>query len=285
MDSYIELSLEADTQKQELLIAELSELNFDNFSQEENLLMAYSLSKEFTHSKDEALKIIEKYHAKLCSIKTIANDLNWNEKWEENFESTTIGNEIYVRALFHENKEGFKHQIIIQPKMSFGTGHHETTQLMMELMLEEQLSKVGCLDMGCGTGVLSILAEQMGAAHTIAIDYDEWCFENTKENFALNHIQKATVILGDAAVLAESTFMDLWLPLNERIILSNITKNYNLENLGIYHNISPSGTVILLSGFYENDLPDIIMEAEKHGIQFVKMKTKNNWCAAKFVQQ
>ncbi len=285
MDSYTELSFEADTATQELLIAELSMLSFENFTQEENLLMAYALTTPYLLEKTETEEIIAKYGVKLLSVKVIANNVNWNEKWEENFEPIFIGNEIYVRALFHEQRNGFKHEIIIQPKMSFGTGHHETTQLMMELMLEQDFSGSACLDMGCGTGVLAILAEQLGALSIVAIDHDEWCFENTKENFDTNNIQYAMAILGDVRALSEASFQEGWARYTKRIILSNITKNYNLENLGSYHNISNQGGVIILSGFYESDLQDLRNEAESQKLKFVKSKTKNNWCAAVFIQQ
>lgn len=285
MDSYTELHIEADNEKQELLIAELSELSFDNFTQEENILKAYALTQPYLLVKQDVVEILNRYETKLLSENIIENDVNWNKKWEENFEPIIIGEEIYVRAQFHDSREGFKHEIIIQPKMSFGTGHHETTQLMMELMLEQDFNEVACLDMGCGTGVLAILADQLGAAYTIAIDYDEWCYENTQENFELNNIQNASAVLGDVKVLADPEFLELWMPYPKRVILSNITKNYNLENLGMYHNIAQPSTVILLSGFYENDLQDLRNEAENFGMKFVKSKTRNNWCAAVFIQQ
>jgi ribosomal protein L11 methyltransferase len=285
MEPYTELNIEADNDTQEMLIAELSELHFDNFTQEDNTLVAYALSNHYILVKKDAEEIIEKYKARLISTKEIENNINWNKQWEENFEPIIIGDVIYVRALFHEPRLEFKHEIIIQPKMSFGTGHHETTQLMMELMLERDFKQAVCLDMGCGTGVLAILAEQLGAEQIIAIDFDQWCFENTEENFTINEVLQGTVILGDSTVLANEVFLDLWLPYSKRIILSNITKNYNMGNLSIYHNISEQGTVILLSGFYETDLQDLINEGNNYGMKFVKSKTRNNWCAAVFEQQ
>jgi ribosomal protein L11 methyltransferase len=285
METYTELTLEAGSELQEVLIAELSELQFDNFTQEDDRVTAYTLKENFEQVKHDAYDLVERYKVKLLSIREVENNINWNQKWEENFEPIVVGSEIYVRALFHPDKEGFRHRIIIQPKMSFGTGHHETTQLMLELMLEQDFAAAACLDMGCGTGVLAILAEQLGAALTIAVDYDEWCFDNTQENFELNDIQRAVAVLGDARVLEETDFLEMWLPHQRRILLSNITRNYNLENLPMYHNISQPGTVILLSGFYEQDLEDLRKEAENYGIKFVKSKTKNNWCAAVFVQQ
>lgn len=285
MDHYTELSIEASQEIQELLVAELSELHFDNFTQEENSLMAYALTSHYEDAKEEIHELITRYGAKLLGVKDIENNINWNQQWEDSFEPIIIGEEIFVRAAFHAPREGFKHQIIIQPKMSFGTGHHETTQLMMELMLEHDFNGAACLDMGCGTGVLAILGEQLGAAYTMAIDYDEWCYENTQENFELNNMSHASVVHGDVKVLAEEEFLQEWLPYQHRIILSNITKNYNLENLGMYHNISQPGTVIQISGFYETDLQDLRNEAEKYGMKFVKSKTKNNWCAAVFIQQ
>jgi ribosomal protein L11 methyltransferase len=285
MEKYTELVFEADNEIQELLVAELSPLNFDSFTQEDNRLMAYSLSEDYAVNQSSIDEIVQRYGVKLLSFKEIENNVNWNKEWEESFQPIVIGNEIYVRAQFHETKQGFKHEIIIQPKMSFGTGHHETTQLMMELMLEHNFMDAACLDMGCGTGVLAILAEQLGAAHTIAVDYDSWCFENTQENFEINGMKHATAVLGDAQVLSDPEFLDLWMPFNKRVILSNITKNYNLENISIYHQIAQPGNIILISGFYEDDLQDLRNEAAIYGLIFVKSKVRNNWCAAVFLQQ
>ena len=285
MDIYHELKINASGEHQDILIAEMSELDFVSFTQEDDYIQAYILQEKFNEQKEAIDEILLRYGVPAPAIQLLENNINWNARWEENFNPIEIPPDIRVRAPFHAPDPSYRYDILIQPKMSFGTGHHETTQLMLELMLEVDFNNAVCLDMGCGTGVLAILANRLGAVFTIAIDYDAWCFENAAENFELNHIDNATVVLGDAATLSDEEFLALWLPHNKRVILSNITRNYNIENLAQYHNITQPGSVILLSGFYESDLNDITKAALSYGIKFVKSKSKNNWCAALFVQQ
>lgn len=285
MEIYHELKIDASGELQDIIIAELSELDFESFTQEDAFILAYILQENYIEQKPLIDEIIARYGLPVPALQVMENNINWNARWEESFNPIEIPPAIRIRAPFHDPDPSYTYDILIQPKMSFGTGHHETTQLMLELMMEIDFRDAACLDMGCGTGVLAILANRLGAAFTIAIDYDEWCFENAAENFELNEITNATVVLGDASALSEQEFLDLWLPHNKRIILSNITRNYNLENLAQYHNITQPGSVMLLSGFYMNDLQDITNAALSYGIKFVKSKSKNNWCAALFIQQ
>jgi ribosomal protein L11 methyltransferase len=281
-DTYIEIRVAADAQMQDIIIAELSELGFDNFVQEDDAIAAYTFRDNYEKEKKNVEDILRKYEMAVISINDIKNDINWNSKWEEYFEPVQIGNEVYIRAIFHEPKPEFTHEIIIQPKMSFGTGHHETTQLMMELMLQVEFRNTACLDMGTGTGVLSILASQLGASFIAAVDYDEWCILNAAENFGLNNIANVSLAKGDSSFLSDHEFLKSWNFYESHIITSNITKNYNLENLQAYSNICRAGDVILLSGFYETDLQDLQEKALNCGLKYVKSKVKNKWCAVQF---
>jgi ribosomal protein L11 methyltransferase len=251
------------------LIAELSEINYEGFVQNENSLLAYIDEKHFD---EKSLNEIIKHHKLNFSAKKIEQK-NWNEEWEKNFESIKIRDEIYLRALFHPEKSNAKLTITIQPKMSFGTGHHSTTKLMLEEMLDIDFDNKSVLDMGCGTAVLAILAEKRGAKKIIAIDNDEWAVENSKENISINHCEKIEVKIGDEKNLTVEKF---------DVILSNITKNFNLQNLPKYASLLNEKGMILLSGFYLEDKPDFENLASILKLELKRFQTDKNWCMLKF---
>jgi ribosomal protein L11 methyltransferase len=202
----------------------------------------------------------------------VIKEKNWNEEWEKNYDSVLVAEKCHIRAPFHDSIPGIPFEIVIEPKMSFGTAHHETTSLMLEFILETDCAGKRILDMGCGTGVLAILACLKGAIDAIAIDNDEWSFLNTQENFGRNNIDHAKAVLGDVESLKG---------LEVDLIFANINRNILLDQIHAYSSILPNGE-LLMSGFYQDDLNAISKCAGEHGFALVKYLTKNNWVAAKF---
>src|SRR5690606_35835021 len=196
----------------------------------------------------------------------------WNQEWEKNFEPIEVDGKCTVRAPFHPQKN-FEDEIVIEPKMSFGTGHHETTFMMLQFILENDFEDKSVLDMGCGTAVLAILAEMRGASVLDAIDIDEWCFENSKENILKNNCENISVHLGDASLLREKSY---------DVIIANINRNILLNDMEIYSNSLNGGGDLYVSGFYSEDLPIIKTCCNNLGFEFVENKEKNKWVAAKF---
>lgn len=258
----------------DLLINELSEIGFDTFEDVENGFNAYIPSNELNENAlENAIETFKDMFSFTYSQQKIAHQ-NWNEIWESNFEPLLVGNRCHVRATFHEPQEQFEYQIVIDPKMAFGTGHHQTTTLMMEFMLEENFSGQHVLDMGCGTGILAILASKMGAKEIVAIDFDDICFESTKENAFLNNITNIEAICGSKEVIPNLKF---------DTILANINRNILLDQLDVYAHVSKPGTHLFLSGFYESPDLDILKQKCKSlGFEFLKYRLLNDWVAAKF---
>jgi len=210
-------------------------------------------------------KILEQYNLiESYTYKTIEN-INWNASWESSFEPIKIGNKCLIRASFHASV-GLPYEIIITPKMSFGTGHHETTYMMVEVMLDIDLKNKTIMDMGCGTSVLAILAEKLGAASITAIDNDDWAIENSKENIENNNCTRISVFKTDADFTGSYD-----------IIISNINRNINLEMLHKYAPALNKGGKILLSGFYNHDVPDFEKEVKTTGLKIAAVKERNSW--------
>lgn len=258
----------------EILMAVLSEIGYDSFDQTDDGLKAYIKTSEFLNS--QLLDTIKPFQSKFqinFHVSEIENR-NWNEVWESAYEPVSIRREIYIRAPFHEEKSDYRYQLLIEPKMSFGTAHHETTYLMMELMLEEKLSGKVVLDMGSGTGILAILAEMLGVKHVVAIDNDQNAFENARENVRKNKCKNIDVFLGDSGLIRDQY----------DTILANINKNILLNDIKTYAAHLNSGGVIFFSGFYEDDLDDIREEAQRNGLAFDRSMVKNRWMAARFVK-
>lgn len=269
----------------EILIAELGEIGFDSFSEEENLLLAYI--PEYTYNEHAVHRIIQKY-PELTGLNFDIVSLpekNWNEVWESNYKPVLVAGRCLIRAPFHPSWEDMSHEaktmghkasgieIIIEPKMSFGTAHHETTALMIELLLEEHLVGDSVLDMGCGTGVLAILAAKLGARKVVAIDNDPWAATNAKENKERNNCPSVDVILGEALNIPDDGF---------DLILANINRNILMEQIPVYAcRIRPGGR-IFLSGFMPDDLQGIEICAVNNGFRAAGVRTRNNWVAARF---
>jgi ribosomal protein L11 methyltransferase len=269
---YFELSLSVEADYSEILMAELAEIGFDSFIETDEGLQAYVLESEFQERKLKEL--MENYADKTplsYSLKKIEKQ-NWNKEWESNFSPIEVLDKVYIRATFHEPAaEIFEHEIIITPKMSFGTGHHETTSQMMELQLEIDHKQKSILDVGTGTGILAILAAKLGAAKIHAFDIDEWSVENTLENIQLNGTDLVTIELGT---------IDSQKPEVYDIVLANINRNILLEEIPKYATFTKD--YLLLSGFYEHDIADIQQKAENNGLKKIKHISKNNWAAVVF---
>jgi ribosomal protein L11 methyltransferase len=261
--------------QQDLLINTLGEIGFDTFEEVDFGFKAYIPSAEFDQDKlNEALFLYKDMFSFSYEI-TLIPQKNWNEIWESNFEPIEIGNKIFVRATFHQPKPEFPYEIVIDPKMAFGTGHHQTTTMMLELMLENNFENKKVLDMGCGTGILAIMACKLGADEITAIDYDPICYASTIENTQLNHIVNVKAICGSKEVIPQEKF---------DIILANINRNILLDQLPHYQEAIKSGGEIYLSGFYEApDLSIISDEASKLGLKYLDHKKNKDWVAAKFI--
>lgn len=271
----VEFTVSPENPGKEILAAELSEIGFEGFSENENLLSAYIPYKNFKNNKISSLRIFKSGKFKIAFQKKLIKHINWNSEWEKNFEPVIISGKCLVRAAFHEVPGKFDYEIIIQPKMSFGTGHHETTSLMLSQMLElgSGLKNKTVLDAGCGSGILSILAEKMGAPQVTAIDNDDWACINAKENVLLNHCVNIIVEKGIASISGHKKY---------NIILANINRNILLESMGsLTRSLNFSG-LILMSGFYKNDLPGIKKEARKNYLKLIGKKEKNQWVMAVF---
>jgi len=258
----------------EILIAELGELGFDSFIECETGVKAYIPINLFNFDSIDKLNTLS--YKDLGSISFTYSEIeqqNWNELWESNFEPITVNNECIVYAPFHKNIPQLKYQILIEPKMSFGTGHHETTSLMIEQLLDLDVAGKTMLDMGCGTGILAILAAKKNAKSIMAIDIDEWSIENTKENIQRNNTNNITPLLGDVQLINNNQF---------EIIIANINRNVLLEDIKHYALCLNKDGLLIVSGFYKSDLEDISNESKLRNFGFIDFKEKNNWVSAKF---
>ncbi|MFC5282890.1 50S ribosomal protein L11 methyltransferase [Pedobacter alpinus] len=268
--------LSDESYQKDILIAALGEIDYDTFEETEEGFKAYIT--EDAYSEIKLQNTIGIYN---CSINFsfIINDVeqeNWNQVWESNFEPIEIKDQVYVRATFHQPKPAFKHEIIIDPKMAFGTGHHQTTAMIMEYLLETDVADKTILDMGCGTAILAILASKLGAQSLVAIDNDSVCYESTLENAELNQINNLNAFCGSKEVIPQQQF---------EIILANINRNILLDQIETYAEVLSAKGEIFFSGFYESpDLKMIEEEANKYGLNYVSHKKTDLWVAARFIK-
>ena len=268
MATYIQLEFQnISAQQSDLLIAQLSEIGFNGFEEEENNLKAFVPANDFVEA---AVKEIAASHH-LSFNKSTIEETNWNAVWESNFQPVIVDDFVGIRADFHEPILGVEHEIVITPKMSFGTGHHASTFMMIQQMREIDFCDKSVFDFGTGTGILAILAEKLGADKVFAVDYDEWSIENAKENLAKNNCSKFVLKKTDNAA-GEKQY---------DILLANINKNVILENFYmLVKNMTPSG-LILLSGLLTEDEADIIQVSTLFSLTVVKIISKNNWISLK----
>lgn len=267
---YLEFKIGCQEEFREILIAELADIGFDSFLETESGIDAYILESEFNRSAFN--QIIETYQdsAQLLVNEAKMPKVNWNEEWEKNYDPIAVDNLVYVRASFHKPKEGFLHEIVINPKMSFGTGHHATTYQMLRHQFEVDHKNKRVLDVGSGTGILAIMAHLLGAKEVEAFDIDEWSVENGNENFDLNGLG-TRMGMGTIRQIKPSGSFDL--------VLANINKNVLLDEMKIYSDLLVNGGYLLLSGFYTQDIEDLVQEALPLGLYLINSSDRENWAA------
>jgi ribosomal protein L11 methyltransferase len=243
-------------------------LRYDSFEEHQMGFSAYCEVVNFNQPLIDSL--VQKYQKMgniSYTLEAIAR-INWNTEWEKNYDAVVIADKIMVRAIFHEPQDHFKHQIVIHPKMSFGTGHHATTSLILETQLSIDHHQKKIYDFGTGTGVLSILAHQLGARQIVATDVDDWCIENAEENFNLNDCPGRVL---------KGVVRDLTLKDQADIVIANINKNVLLKEMSEYVRLLTLNGILILSGFYEKDAPEICACAEKLGLKQIQQKCLNLW--------
>jgi ribosomal protein L11 methyltransferase len=256
----------------EILIAELGETAFESFVETETGISAYIQKELLTDDVLEDIQILQSDEFKISySIEEI-EQVNWNEEWEKNFEPIDVDGICYVRAPFHERSNA-QFDIVIEPKMSFGTGHHETTHMMIQHLLELDVTNLKTLDMGCGTAILAILAEMKGAKPIDAIDIDNWCYLNSIENAERNNCKHISVYEGDAALLPGKKY---------DLITANINRNILLNDMQTYVDCLNKNGILLLSGFYQEDFSAINDSCTEKGLIFEKQFERNNWVALRY---
>ena len=265
---FIQVTVQTPEELTDILTAELSQVGYDTFMETENGLCAYITKDIFSEADLEA--VLQKYRevAALPYNTEIIPQQNWNEEWEKNFEPLLISGICSVRASFHPQPQNIPYDIVINPKMSFGTGHHETTTLMIQNQLEIDHAGKHLLDMGCGTGILAILAAKLGAAQVIAVEIEDWTVENARENAALNNTP-VEVRLGNIEVVRHDQPYD--------IILANINRNVLLADIPVYAALLKPGATLIMSGFYTEDMDAIIAISQANSLVYKSVREKNNW--------
>lgn len=258
----------------EIIIAELNAIGFEGFLETENGVVGYIPAEYYDKNK---LKETNFYKNPLFRKMTIEEEFilerNWNELWENNYEPVVINKQCCIKAPFHKGVSGYKYEILIEPKMSFGTGHHETTSLMIEEILELELEDKTLLDMGCGTGILAILASKKGARQVTAVDINEWAYKNTIENCRINNIDNVNIQKGDVNLINNQVF---------DIILANIQRNILIHDTIHYQSALNPGGLLIMSGIIKSDLPEIDKECFKYSLKYISFKEKNNWVSVKY---
>lgn len=256
----------------EILIAELGNVGFESFIENDNGVTAYIQKNDWKATILETIFVLRSDEFSIEYNQNEVAQTNWNATWEKNFQPIQVDNLVSIRAPFHENPN-LKYDIVIEPKMSFGTGHHETTQMMIQHLLQLDLANKKVLDMGCGTGILAIFAEMKGAKLLDAIDIDNWCYENSLENVARNNCENISVYEGDAALLVGKKY---------DIIIANINRNILLIDMKVYSGCLATNGTLLLSGFYKEDIPIIDAEVSKYGLKLETSIQRNNWVALEY---
>ena len=255
----------------EILIAELGAVGFESFTENDNGVIAYIQKNDWHDNILDDIQLLQSEEVTISYNVEEIEQVNWNSEWEKNFEPIQVDGLVSIRAPFHENPN-LKYDIVIEPKMSFGTGHHETTHLMIQHLMDMDLTGKSVLDMGCGTGILAIFAEMKGASKLDAIDIDTWCYENSLENVERNNCHHIQVFEGDASLLKSKKY---------DMIIANINRNILLQDIGAYvKSLNDNGT-LLLSGFYTEDIPVILKEAKIHNLKLEKQLERNNWVGLK----
>lgn len=267
--NFIEITFETDNEEiQELIISQLNEIGYNGFEQEKTCLKAFINEVEFDENKiNELLASLQ-----LKYSKQIIQHQNWNELWESNFQPVCVDDFVGVRAHFHASLKNVKHEIIITPKMSFGTGHHATTFMVMQLMQEIDFYNKSVFDFGTGTGILAILTEKLGATKILAVDNDEWCIENSLENISQNNCSQITIQKSTNAFVTNQF----------DVVIANINKNIIIDNFSLLNAACKKSGTIILSGLLFEDETDIVLLAETYNWKHIKTAKKDQWIAILF---
>lgn len=264
----------------DILIATMSRIGYEGFQYTDTGFTAYITCEQFEEERIQKLEILQSLAVdyQIDWNFYVLQDRDWNLEWEKNFTPIVVDNRILIRAGFHPTIPGIDYDIIIEPKMSFGTGHHPTTTLMLETLLDfsGQMKGKRVLDMGCGTGILSILAAKLGASTVTGIDIDEWSYRNARENIENNQLQNIQIKIGNAGLLEKEKEFDF--------ILANINRNILLTDMPFYERCLKDGGILIMSGFYTQDLPSIRQKAAKLGMTYGDQKMKQNWVAVSFTK-
>lgn len=259
----------------EILIAELGYAGFESFVENEEGVIAYIQKEEWDDAILKDIFVLKSQEFEITySFEEIAQ-VNWNSEWEKNFNPIVVDEKVSIRAPFHEDPN-LEYDIVIEPKMSFGTGHHETTHMMVQHLLALDVKDKKTLDMGCGTGILAILAEMKGAKPIDAIDIDNWCFLNSIENIQRNNCQHITAYEGEVNLLLGKKY---------DVIIANINRNILLNDMAVYSGCLKREGVLLLSGFYKKDIPLLDEEASVHGLNLEKTLERNGWFSLKYIKK
>lgn len=277
--NYIELQLTVSPDYTDILTAELAELGFESFVETDEGLNAYITEPDFDQSA--VAKLVSKYAGQTAIAYQISTleKRNWNAEWESNYKPIEVAGQVQVRASFHERDQyagaaRFRYDIVINPKMSFGTGHHETTAMMLEQQLGLDFAGKTVLDVGSGTGILAILAAKMDARSVVAFDVEEWAVENARENAELNDCPQVNVFQGTIADVDPDSRYD--------VVLANINRNVLLAEIPIYVRLLADKGYLVVSGFYESDAPDLEQKATEAGLQLSRTLTNNQWTSLTF---
>ena len=256
----------------------LAAIGFESFTQNDDALQAYVREADFSEGTlNGVLTHFPLPDIEIAYSYTLIKGEDWNSEWEKNyFKPIVIDDRCIIRSSFHSVNQTATHEIIIDPKMAFGTGHHETTYLMIEELLEFQLAGKTVLDMGCGTAVLAILASMRGAGSAVGVDIDEWACNNAVENLALNNITNVSVLKGDARLLTNAAVYD--------VVIANINRNILLNDMEAYFRVLKPGGTLFMSGFYMNDIPALSEKAASLGLMFDYYKERNNWSLLRFAK-
>lgn len=261
----------------DILSAMLAEIGFESFVRGEDALEAYIPQPLFSQSALQQVLADLPLEVEISYTVQTMEDKNWNEEWEKNyFNPIVIGDECCIHSSFHQPEGTYRYPILIDPKMSFGTGHHQTTLLILKEILAMELDGKSVLDMGCGTGVLAILAAMKGAAPVTAIDIEEWAYHNALENVGLNGMTSIRVAQGGAELLGAERY---------EVIFANINRNILLQDMPRYEAVMEKGGVIVMSGFYLDDLPAIRARANELGLSFDHLREMDRWVATTFVKK
>lgn len=261
----------------DILTSQLTEIGFESFVETNNGFEGFIPEKDF--NEEEVLNLLKSFDEKHTFEiqKELIEEKNWNEEWEKNyFKPLVVAGKCVVRAPFHKEYPVLDYEIVIEPNMAFGTGNHETTSMMLEAILDYDVQEKSVLDMGCGTGILGILASMRGSRKITAIDIDKWSYKGASENAQINHIENMEVKLGDASLLGDEKY---------DIIFANIHKNVLMDDLPVYSKCLNKNGLLFMSGFYVDDIPDLKNKAEQLELKEVGFKSKNNWAVSVFKKQ